>query len=172
MKMHSTYHSALGSRKRSMLLLAALYALLLGLYLCSTASAKPTQQDVFRSIEDNVGESNESSGKILLFIGAGIGLVILLAVFSRRQRQQESPKPLNNPGKLTRKLCSVLSLRKQELKQLKLVAEQTTTGDDQPLTSPLVLLLCPSVMVKAVQAKSSKLDCKALAQLIRRTTSA
>ena len=160
-----------GSSKRSFLILALFYALLLGLYLCSTASAKPTQQDVFRSIEDNVGESNESGSKMLLFLGAGVALVLLLALFTRRKGQQEPTKALNHPGKLTRKLCSALSLKKQEMKQLKLLADQTTTGDEQPLTSPLVLLLCPSVMVKAVQSKSPKLDRKVLAQLIRRTTS-
>ena len=161
-----------GSSKRSFLILAVFYALLLGLYLCSTANAKPTQRDVFRSIEDNVGESNESGSKMLLFIGAGLALVLLIALFSRRQQQKETPKTLNNPGKLTRQLCSALSLKKPELKQLKLVAELTTAADEQPLTSPLVLLLCPSVMVKAVQSKSPKLDRKVLAKLVRRTTSA
>ena len=160
-----------GSTKRSFLILAVFYALLLGLYLCSTASAKPTQRDVFRSIEDNVSESNESGSKMLLFLGAGVALVVLLALFTRRQRQEDAPKSLNHPGKLTRKLCSALSLRKQEVKQLKLLADQTTKGDEQPLTSPLVLLLCPSVMVNAVKNKSTKVDRKVLAQLIRRTTS-
>jgi hypothetical protein len=165
-------NAARESEKRSVLLLAVFYALLLGLYLCSTASAKPTQQDVFRSIEDNVKESNESGGKMLLFLGAGVALVLLLALFGRRQQQKETPKSLNNPGKLTRQLCSALSLKKPELKQLKLVADQTTAADEQPLTSPLVLLLCPSVLVKAVQSKSPKLDRKVLAKLVRRTTSA
>lgn len=158
----------LSSGKHSHVILLGFYALLLALYLCSTANAKPTQQDVFRSIEDNVSESNDSGGKVILFVCGGIGLLLVLTLFGRRQQRAASPKPLHHHGKLLKEVRGIASLRKGEIKQLKLVAEQTQLDEGEALSSPLVLLLCPSALARVVQDKSAKADRKVLAQVIRR----
>ena len=157
--------------RRSYLVLAMLYAFIVGLYLCSTASAKPTQQDVFRSIEDNVGESHDSGGKILLFIGGGALLLVILAAVGRRQQHQASPKALNHPGKLLKEIRPLIKLKNSELKQLRLVAEQTPLADSGPMTSPLTLLLCPTILARAVQDRRSRIDRKLVTNLIRRIVS-
>ena len=48
----------------------------------STLRAAPTQEDVFRSIQDNVGESTDPR-KVIAFLILAVAVVILLAVFSQ-----------------------------------------------------------------------------------------
>jgi hypothetical protein len=154
---------------KSYLVLAVLYALVVGFYLCSTASAKPSQQDVFRSIEDNVGESHDSGGKILLFIGGGALLLVVIAAVGHRQQRAATPKPLHHPGKLLKEIRQSIKLKNSEIKQLRIVGEQTPLAGGAPLTSPLTLLLCPTVLARAVQdRRNTKVDRKALTNLIRR----
>jgi len=136
------------------------------------ASAQPTQEEVFQSIKDNVGPSQTDYSKLLPYVLAGMGLVILLVLVSQRKRQETAtPKPLNHQGKLLREVLKTVPLRAAELKQLRMLAD----AREQRLTSPLTLLLCPSLLAQAVHARQAqgskgkgKLDRKAVIELARK----
>ena len=93
----------------------------------SRASAAPSQEDVFRSIQQNVGErpSDGSKGLALLLGGAGgadhgaAGRVARAARGSRRRGRSTTP------GKLLREVMKTVPLKPKELKQLKLLADET-----------------------------------------------
>jgi hypothetical protein len=133
------------------------------------ASAEPpTQEEVFKSIQDNVGESADS-GKVLMVLCAGGGFVILLAVFSQRNKREITPRTVNHQGKLLKEIGRGLSIRPKEMKQLKILAEQTSVPGAQTVNSPLTLLMCPSVLSKAVQNPRCKADRRILQQILRKT---
>jgi hypothetical protein len=145
--------------------------------LSTPALATPTQEDVFRSIQDNVNDSGAGSGKVLaLFAGAG-ALVILLVLLSQRRKRELTPRTLHHQGKLLKEVMRTTGLKPVELKQLKLLAEESKVGDEaDAVQSPLTLLLCPSVLAKAVHARpprgsgkgASKVDRKVVAQVVRK----
>ena len=60
-------------------------------------------------------------------------------------RRRRTPKALNHHGKLLKELAAAVSLKPAEVKQLKLLA------DEQKLSNPLTLILCPSILAKAVK---------------------
>jgi hypothetical protein len=125
------------------------------------ATAAPTQDEVFRSINQNVG-STVDIDKWIPYILSGFGFVILVVLYNHRRQRQVTPRTLNHPGKLMKEICSSIELRPQELKQLKILAE------DQKLTYPLTLLLCPSVMAKAVRNRSVQVDRQVIQQVVQR----
>ncbi len=132
------------------------------------ASAAPTQEEVFRSIQENVGES-ANSGHVLALFADGAGVLILLAVFSQRPNRVVAPKTLHHQGKLLKEIMKSVPLRSAELKQLKMLAEESARRDGvEPLQSPLTLLLCPSVLAKALRSRPAKLDRKVLAGIVRK----
>ena len=58
-----------------------------------------------------------------------------------------------------------------ELKQLKLLVDrkrETDAEDDVHIESPLTLILCTSVLVRAMKSPPSKIDRKVVAQLARK----
>ena len=134
------------------------------------ALAQPTQEDVFRSIQDNVGKPVDG-GPILAVLAAAAGGIVLLAVISQRRQRQAAPRPLNHAGRLWKEVTRDLPLRPAEVRQLKLLAEQSRQ-DDTPVSSPLTLLLCPSLLEKAAaDSKRKRLPTanrKALAHLARK----
>ena len=160
--------SASRRRALSVFLLATGYWVLA----TSPALAQPTQEEVFRSIKENVGPSQTDYSKLLPFLVAGMGLVILLVLISQRRRQETvAPKALNHQGKLLREVLKTVPLKAAELKQLRSLAE----GRDERLSSPLTLLLCPSLLAEAVHARQAqggkgkgKFDRQAVLQLARK----
>jgi hypothetical protein len=126
------------------------------------AAAGPTQEDVFRSIQQNVGSPGENHSAAPFFY-LMLGLIgLILVIHFRRQRTTE-PGTLNHPGKLMKELSRALGLSKSEIRQLRLLAKQAS------VESPIVLLLCPSVLSLALRTSTSeKLDKRVLADLGRR----
>jgi hypothetical protein len=111
------------------------------------ALAGPTQEDVFKSINENVGASADG-GKLLAFLAAGVGVAIILVLFNRRQTRAAAPQPLNHQGKLLREIIKTTGMRPEDGRRLKVLADQM--GDaGTPLESPVTLLLCPSLLKKA-----------------------
>ncbi|HWE01123.1 MAG TPA: hypothetical protein VG326_01845 [Tepidisphaeraceae bacterium] len=135
------------------------------------ASGKPTQSEVFKSIQDSVSESDGSNTRVVPWICGAVGLILVVAWFGRRQTLQANPKPLNNPNRLANEILKSTTLRPRELKQLKVVAEETRTKDGKNLSSPLALLLCPSVLTKAVANRATRADRRTLAQLLKKLES-
>ena len=134
--------------------------------------AAPTQEDVFKSIKENVGPSQTDYSKLLPFALAAVGLVILLAVASQWRKRDRTPRALNHQGRLVKEVMKTVPLRASELRQLRILAEE---GREEPLQSPLTLVLCPSLLTEAIREHQSggargrsRLDRKVVLQLARK----
>jgi hypothetical protein len=133
------------------------------------ASAAPSQEDVFRSIQQNVGKRSEDSGKGLAILAAGAGgLIMVMLVGSKLRRRQAAPKSVNHAGRLLREVMKSVPLKPKELKQLKLLAEESRRDGAEPVESPLTFLLCPSVLAKTLKSRPAKVDRAVLAQVVRK----
>jgi hypothetical protein len=126
--------------------------------------ANPSQEDVFRSINQNVGSTVDMRKYVPFFI-AGLAGLILYVLYTQRRQRQIKPKLVNHSGKLMRRLAKSLHLRSIEMKQLKLLAQE------QQLEHPLTLLLCPSILAKAMRTTNPKLDRKVMLQIVQRLRS-
>jgi hypothetical protein len=135
------------------------------------SSAAPTQEDVLRSISQNVSESS-GGGKLLAVVAGGVGIVLLLAVLQQRQQREARPKSVQHPGKLLKEVMKTVPLKPAELKQLKLLVERKRGDEEEPgqvsVENPLTLILCPSVLVRAMRNPPAKVDRKVIAQLARK----
>lgn len=110
--------------------------------------AAPTADQVFKSM----GETMSASVNPLHIVGAFallVGVLVLLSILTKKRDPREKPKPVNNPAKLLKELSRQAGLRPRELRQLKALAEQ------QHIENPLVLLICPSVLRKAMQNRTA-----------------
>ena len=149
-----------------------IFKLIVALILCCCATlgvqATPTQEEVFKSISENMSSGGESSGKTTMAIIMGsIGLILVLALYSSREKRQASPKAVNHHGKLLKELSKSLSLRRSEIKQLQILA-QGEKDAGLPIESPLVFLICPSTLAAAMRADRVKVDRKVIAGLARK----
>lgn len=157
------------SRSRSasfVLRLAALAWLTLQLGFVELAPAAPTQDEIFRSIEQNVSTSDQS-GKVLAILLCMGGLLVVIALVSQRMNRPKGAKVVNHPAKLLKEVVKTLPLRPAELKQLKSLAD-ASAGLDTPVSSPLTLMLCPSLLAKLAQGQTGKLDRRTLAHLSKK----
>ena len=137
-------------------------AVVVVLAICSPLMAGPSQEEVFRSINQNVGQTTDPR-KFFAALVALAGVMMLLAVLTQRRKRQAVPRAMNHHGKLLKEMARALHLRSSELRQLKMLAEE------QSLSSPLTLLLCPSVLAQAVkQKRKGRLDRRAMMQIMRR----
>lgn len=128
---------------------------------CVPTFALPTDEDVFKQVQDNYSTPTDPK-KFFAVVCAIVGIAVLAAVLSNRKKRQVIPKTLNHPGKLLKEVMKTVDLRPVEVKQLKILAE------DQNVSSPLTLILCPSVLAKAVKAKGAKVDRKVLMAVARK----
>ena len=142
--------------------------------LCVVAAplaATPTQDDVFKKIQESVGQKEEMDMRpVLLLAGGGAVVILLLWLAStshKRQTKVAGPKALNHSGKLLREVLKDIPLSAAEVKQLKLLADSLQHQTGEP-TTPLALLLCPSLLAKGLQTKPARLDRKAVAQVVRK----
>ena len=69
---------------------------------------------------------------------------------------------MNSPGKLIREVSKGMNLRPAEVKQLRVLCEQ------QGVLSPLVMLLCPSVLGRAVKENTKRIDRSVLSGLAKK----
>jgi hypothetical protein len=113
--------------------------------------AMPTQEEVFQSVNQNMNETVDVS-KAVPYLLVAAGLAILIGLFNYYRKRQTFPRRLNSPGKLNREICKAIHLRSVELKQLKVMAE------DQEVEHPLTLILCPSLLGKAIRSQNVKVD--------------
>lgn len=140
----------------------------------SPAEAAPSAEDIFRSVADDGRGRGQDRGHAtaLLMCGAG-GLILLLLLGTRRAKRQAAPQPLNHSRKLMREMMKAVPLRRAELKQLKLLAEASASGGGgdalgEPVHSPLTLLLCPSVLARALKNRPPKVDRAVIARIVRK----
>jgi hypothetical protein len=132
------------------------------------ASAAPSQADFFKSVQENMGKSQDFDYRPLLLIAAGGGVaVLLLFVSNRRQKTVRSPQSLNSPAKLMKEILRQVPLNAAEVKQLKVLAGAVKTPHADGI-SPLALLLCPSLMAKGLRGAGNKVDRKTVALIVRK----
>lgn len=132
------------------------------LLLSAIASAAPTNEQFFQSVRENIDQPVDGTKFLAVLLGA-VAIILLLVVLTRKKEQRISrPKALNHPGKLIKEITHAVHLKPAEIKQLKLLSE------GQGVSSPITLLLCPSVFAKAVRAKTNKVDRKVLAQIAKK----
>jgi hypothetical protein len=136
--------------------------------LLTPAVAQPTQEEVFRSIGENVNEPVDS-GRVLGVLAGIAGVIVLLVVVSQRRKRDATPKALNHHGKLLKEVLGSVSIKSAEMKQLKaIVQDGKSRGESDCAESPLTLLLCPSVLIKTVKAHPGKVDQSVVAGLLKR----
>lgn len=134
---------------------------LLTLLLTATVLGAPTQEDVFKSIQDSVGDTVDPNKFFAMLLGIA-GICIIIALLSRKQKREIAPKALNHPGKLIKEAVKQIQLKPAEVKQLRTLAEV------QGVTNPLTLLLCPSVLGKAIKSHPAKVDRAVITALAKR----
>jgi hypothetical protein len=105
-----------------------------------------TQAEVLKSINENVGKEVDPSKLLAVVLGI-LGLIVVIAFVNYRRKRVIVPKALNHPGKLVKQVAKAVDLKPSDLKQLKAIAEA------RDLSSPLVLLLCPSLLKKEQEKK-------------------
>lgn len=124
--------------------------------------AAPTQEEVLRSIESQVGQKVDPNALLAfgLCVMAGIGVLIYI---NYARGKTVNPKPLNSPGKLIKEVAREMQIKPSELRQLRSLSER------QKLVNPLVLILCPSLLTKAVRENPEVVDRGILTRLARKT---
>ena len=132
---------------------------------CPSARAEPTQEEVLRSIGQNVSEPADS-GRVLAAFATMAGAVGLLVVLGQRRSRPARPKVLRHHGKLMKEVLRTVPLKPAEVKQLRQLVEVNRGAD--AVESPLTLLLCPSVLVKAAQAKSDRINRRVVGGLAKK----
>lgn len=132
------------------------------------APKRESAEDAFRrSLSENLEQSVEPR-HLVAMAAAAVGFVLAAVAFNRwrqatgRTSPLSGPRAINHPGKLLREVSKGVSLRSAEVKQLKALARE------QEVASPLVLMLCPSLLAKAVKESPRKLDRGTLNSLIRK----
>jgi hypothetical protein len=117
-------------------------------------------EDVFRSTQESMNSSPGSDRLIVTLLGS-VAIIVLLLVLHQYRKQQANPKKLNHPGKLLREVGRSISVKPAEMRQLRHIAEQ------QSCSSPLVLLLCPSILAKGLKETAPERK-KVLAGVLRK----
>lgn len=142
---------------------------LLFILLCARAAhAAPTQNDVFKSIQESMGKEEPQDYRPVLLFAAGAGILVLIVVVgNRRQQAAKAPAPVNSTGKLMKEVLRDVPLKSRELKQLKLLADAIDSPTGEEL-NPLALLICPSLMAKGLHKSAGKADKKTIAQIVRK----
>jgi hypothetical protein len=124
-------------------------------------STPPRQEDVFKSISENVSNSSADPATLYFFMGGAALLILLLLVANARKKRQARPRAVNHQGRLLKEIVRRVPLKKSELKHLKLLAAE------QGCASPLTLILCPSVLAKGL-AEKSRADRKVIMAVARK----
>jgi hypothetical protein len=112
----------------------------------TAAAAQLRQEDVFKSISENVSGSGDPTPFYAMAL-VGVGIILMLIVVNQFMKRQARPRAVNHQGKLVKEMLRRLPLRGGEVKQLRLMAAE------QGCESPLTLVLCPSLMAKGIQEK-------------------
>ena len=122
--------------------------------------AAPSQEDVFKSIQTNLSEPSDPS-KLMGVVLGGAGLILLLVILSQRRKREVAPKRFNHPGKLMKEIARAVNMKPAEVRQLKTLAE------DQQVSSPITLLLCPSILARAVKT-NARADKRLVSSVVRK----
>jgi len=126
------------------------------------AAGQVKLEDVFKSTKESMNQEAGPERLIALALGA-LAVVALLIFLQYRRKAESMTKPVNNQNRLIREMTRTLALKDAEMRQLQEMA------NEQSCSSPLVLLMCPSLMAKGLANKSAEQK-KAIAPMIRKLT--
>jgi len=109
--------------------------------------ASVSQDEAFDSIRQNLGREID----ITLVFWAGVTIVLIAgAIIYFNQRMRRSSEGMNHMGKLLKEISQEVGLKPGEIKKLRELAGRM----DEPVRkNPMVLLLCPSLLSKAMKKK-------------------
>ena len=111
--------------------------------------AKAKIEDVFRSTGEQLNAAPGSRTMTALLLLA-LGIVLVLVLINNRLKRLTTPRVLNHHGRLIREVRRKVALRSADLKRLKAIAAE------RDLCSPLVLMLCPSLLARAMEEQRTK----------------
>jgi hypothetical protein len=112
--------------------------------------AAASQEEFFRALGGQARDGGAASPggadptRLLAFAGMALAGLILIA-WIVQARKAAAGRAVHHPGKLQRELTKKVGIRPAQLKKLKALA------DEADVSSPLVLLLCPSLMAEALK---------------------
>ena len=142
------------------------------------AFAAPSANEVFKSLQQNVGgqaEDNAGNGKGLAIVLAGAAaLIMVMLAGSKVRARRATPQAVHHPGKLLKEVLKAIPLKPKELKQLKLLAETSRRRHEEDGTreegveNPLTLILCPSVLARTLKDRPANVDRAVVAGLVRK----
>lgn len=127
----------------------------------SHLQAQPQIEEIFQSVRQNMTEPTDP-GKVLAGFMLALGVIGLVVLLGMRRNRAGVPRVLNHHGKLLKEVSRSVNLRPAELRQLRLLSEQAQ------VSSPLTLLLCPSILVRTMRQKPNRVDAKVVSQLAKR----
>jgi hypothetical protein len=118
-------------------------------------------EDVFRSTQESI-DGGAGPGRAIALVLSLVAFGLLLLALQHRRRGQIAPKAINHQGKLVKEVVKGLPLKAAEMRQL------TKLAEEKQLSSPLVMLLCPSVLAKSLSEAegAEKATLKKVAQRI------
>ncbi len=123
--------------------------------------AQTTVDDFRRQLSQNMDEKADPKLIFMLAIGL-VGLFLLVMFLKTRTKRLATARAMNHSGKLLKSVAKELKLKSNEVKQLRLLSE------GQGVENPLVLLLCPSLLAKALKANAQKVDRQVIGGLAKR----
>jgi hypothetical protein len=155
------------------------FILAIGFWLMtSPAFATPSANEVFQSIQKNVGgqgddESGGSGKGLAIVLAAGAGLIMVMLAGSKIRARRATPQAMHHPGKLLKEVLKAVPLKPKEVKQLKLLAEASRRrhedgASEEGVENPLTLILCPSVLARTLKDRPANVDRAVIAGLIRK----
>jgi hypothetical protein len=113
--------------------------------------AQVTLEQVFKSTQENIGQA-PTAGRVIGMVLGISAVILLLVLLQHRLKRHANPKKVNNQSKLLKEVLKTVPLKSTELKHLKELAQR------QACSSPLTLLLCPSLLARGVEATKRRSD--------------
>lgn len=115
--------------------------------------ADMTQQQALDSIRQGMGRSVDI--QLLAWVGVLVLVIVaVLSFISRRTSVRQRAATLNNAGRLIKEVSREIDLKPAELKKLRALADQLDRSMPSSADrNPLLLLLCPSQLAKAMKKK-------------------
>ncbi|MGD1275850.1 MAG: hypothetical protein ABR964_01340 [Tepidisphaeraceae bacterium] len=132
-----------------------------GLAMTATPAVALTQEEVLQSINQHVGSTVDLS-KYVPYLVLALAALLLVVWYTRRTQPRLVTKPLHHRGKLLREIARKLHLDAAQIKMLKILAQE------QRVSSPLTLLLCPSLLGKAIHTRNPRVDRVVLSEVVHR----
>lgn len=118
----------------------------------SGALATVTQDQAMNSIRQNLGSRIDTP--LLIWVGVLVVIVVAaLIYFSKRAAKKESGVKLNHPGKLVKEISQAVGLKPAEMKKLRELSDKLELPGNVRVKNPMILLICPSLLAKAMKKK-------------------